>query len=336
MLPATAMNDSAPIPSLPMSMNPGSTRSMASRSHNFIASIRDAALVTAQESADHNGCDSEPTEVRVSDEVLHYSRENCDATTDFYVVEEGGHTWPGGVDVPGSAKTPSHLGQRDHLDRLLRLAVASPTPKNRTKRSSVSNPPPPPPPAASPPPGASSWDADERGHAGFGSRLGAIVLDAVLYGLAAAVPVGIGVVMIVAAFSDCTSVTRGDTTDIECPDGEPSLALLSGGISVILAGLALVALIYFLGLARRGQTWGKRIVGVTVIRKDNGDVPGLGRAVGRELFAMVISSSIFYLGFLWMLWDRDRQTWHDKVAGTIVVSADSRLDGPRAAEFGNS
>ncbi|MEC8486226.1 MAG: RDD family protein, partial [Actinomycetota bacterium] len=43
------------------------------------------------------------------------------------------------------------------------------------------------------------------------------------------------------------------------------------------------------------------------------------RAFGRELFGNVISGQILYLGYLWMIWDKDRQTWHDKVAGTIVV-----------------
>jgi uncharacterized RDD family membrane protein YckC len=27
-----------------------------------------------------------------------------------------------------------------------------------------------------------------------------------------------------------------------------------------------------------------------------------------------------YLGFLWMLWDNKKQTWHDKAAGTVVVA----------------
>jgi len=28
---------------------------------------------------------------------------------------------------------------------------------------------------------------------------------------------------------------------------------------------------------------------------------------------------IGFLGFLWMLWDKDRQTWHDKAAGSFVI-----------------
>jgi uncharacterized RDD family membrane protein YckC len=25
------------------------------------------------------------------------------------------------------------------------------------------------------------------------------------------------------------------------------------------------------------------------------------------------------LGYLWMLWDKERQTWHDKFANSVVV-----------------
>jgi uncharacterized RDD family membrane protein YckC len=28
---------------------------------------------------------------------------------------------------------------------------------------------------------------------------------------------------------------------------------------------------------------------------------------------------VFFVGFLWIILDRDKQTWHDKIAGTVVV-----------------
>ncbi|MEY4173609.1 MAG: hypothetical protein RI900_774, partial [Actinomycetota bacterium] len=34
-----------------------------------------------------------------------------------------------------------------------------------------------------------------------------------------------------------------------------------------------------------------------------------------------ISTALFYLGYLWMLWDGEKQTWHDKVVGSIVIDA---------------
>lgn len=59
----------------------------------------DAAPVTAQEWADHNGCDPDPTEEDITDEVTHFSWTGCDAPTDFYRINGGNHTWPGAIAV---------------------------------------------------------------------------------------------------------------------------------------------------------------------------------------------------------------------------------------------
>ena len=45
--------------------------------------------------ADHNGCDPEPTEERISPEVRKRTWTNCDAPTVLYIVDNGGHAWPG-------------------------------------------------------------------------------------------------------------------------------------------------------------------------------------------------------------------------------------------------
>lgn len=45
--------------------------------------------------ARHNGCDPEPTEEQISDEVLRRSWSGCEAETVLYVIQGGGHTWPG-------------------------------------------------------------------------------------------------------------------------------------------------------------------------------------------------------------------------------------------------
>lgn len=182
-------------------------------------------------------------------------------------------------------------------------------------------PPPPPPPgdASSATSGADVWGSDSSGRAGFGNRLGGYLLDGLLYGIAMAVPIIVGVVMIVLSFNDCYFETRGLNDELICPDGAPSAGLLGGGIAVVVLGFLFVVVIYLRALGRTGQTWGRRIVGNKVVRVDNGDVPGIGRALGRELFGWIISANILYLGYLWMIWDKDRQTWHDKVAGTIVV-----------------
>ena len=72
-------------------------------------------------------------------------------------------------------------------------------------------------------------------------------------------------------------------------------------------------------LGTTGQTWGRKIVGVKVIDASTGAPIGVWRALGRQLFEGTISSWLFYLGFWWMLWDPQNQTWHDKAVNSVVV-----------------
>jgi uncharacterized RDD family membrane protein YckC len=36
-------------------------------------------------------------------------------------------------------------------------------------------------------------------------------------------------------------------------------------------------------------------------------------------FSGILSLAVVGLGGLWILWDPDRQGWHDRIAGTYVV-----------------
>jgi uncharacterized RDD family membrane protein YckC len=61
-----------------------------------------------------------------------------------------------------------------------------------------------------------------------------------------------------------------------------------------------------------------KATGITVVDADFGRPISAGRAFGWYL-AHVLSQFFCYLGYLWMLWDKRKQTWHDKIAGTVVV-----------------
>lgn len=65
-----------------------------------------------------------------------------------------------------------------------------------------------------------------------------------------------------------------------------------------------------------GQTLGKQVTGAIVLEPDGHILP-LRTCILRSL-AAVLSAAPLGLGFLWMLWDKDRQTWHDKIARTSV------------------
>jgi uncharacterized RDD family membrane protein YckC len=39
------------------------------------------------------------------------------------------------------------------------------------------------------------------------------------------------------------------------------------------------------------------------------------------MLGSLVSGWVFYLGYLWMLWDSEKQTWHDKMVSSVVIRA---------------
>jgi uncharacterized RDD family membrane protein YckC len=80
----------------------------------------------------------------------------------------------------------------------------------------------------------------------------------------------------------------------------------------------IVALAYFAGLwAWKGTTLGGIVLKLQVVRHDGRPLTFLVALV-RGL-AAAFSAVVFFLGFFWIGWDREKQGWHDKIAGTVVV-----------------
>jgi uncharacterized RDD family membrane protein YckC len=69
----------------------------------------------------------------------------------------------------------------------------------------------------------------------------------------------------------------------------------------------------------RGTTVGGIIFGLRIVRLDGRAIDwptAIVRALGSILSAIVVG-----LGFIWVVFDPERQSWHDKIAGTVVVFA---------------
>lgn len=69
----------------------------------------------------------------------------------------------------------------------------------------------------------------------------------------------------------------------------------------------------------KGTTIGGLVCGLKVVRRDGAEInwdTAIVRALGCFLSMIVVG-----LGFLWIVFDEDRQAWHDKIAGTLVVRA---------------
>jgi len=145
--------------------------------------------------------------------------------------------------------------------------------------------------------------------ASFGQRLGAYVIDYLIF----AVPLFL-VATVLGVFSAATVEFNPETGEIASSGGPGAGALLLFYLLAI--GAPLLYFGYFEG-GPTGQTIGKKVLGIRVIRKQDGQPLGWGLAIGRY-FARALSS-ICLLGYLWMLWDSEKQTWHDKLTNTVSV-----------------
>jgi uncharacterized RDD family membrane protein YckC len=85
-----------------------------------------------------------------------------------------------------------------------------------------------------------------------------------------------------------------------------------GGVFPLFLGVY-CALLWFY----RGTTVGGIICGLKLVRLDARPVD-FATAIVRTLGAY-LSVICVGLGFLWVIWDPEKQTWHDKIAGTTVI-----------------
>ena len=104
---------------------------------------------------------------------------------------------------------------------------------------------------------------------------------------------------------------------IGVPVGILAAAVHNDAVSALWIVVGLLYFTYFEG-SESGQTVGKRALGIRVIDFASGGSIGYGRAALRWI-GRLLSSIPCYLGYLWMLWDNENQTWHDKIANDVVV-----------------
>lgn len=87
-------------------------------------------------------------------------------------------------------------------------------------------------------------------------------------------------------------------------------------------GVILWAVYVTMMLSRGGQTLGNKAVGTHVVDAQTGGPIGAGKALGRWAASELLGSFVPFfrlLDVLWPLWDRQNQTLHDKIAGTVVL-----------------
>lgn len=148
-----------------------------------------------------------------------------------------------------------------------------------------------------------TWDAPQRPAqygfllATYGQRVGGFLIDI-------GIPGGILVAVLIAALA---------TKDVSV-------------IGIVYPAAAAVGLAFLLWNSgyrqgRSGQSLGKLALGTRLVGATSGEPIGFGRAVARQVVHLIDALPL-WLGYLWPLWDEQRQTFADKICGTLVVQAD--------------
>ncbi|MDQ3662497.1 MAG: RDD family protein [Actinomycetota bacterium] len=96
------------------------------------------------------------------------------------------------------------------------------------------------------------------------------------------------------------------------------LQALFGRSANLLSALAGLAYYVYLEGSPSGQTVGKKLLNIRIVDFQTGGPLGFGKAAIRYV-GRIVSGIPCGLGYFWMLWDKERQTWHDKFATSVVV-----------------
>ncbi len=182
----------------------------------------------------------------------------------------------------------------------------------------------PPPPVAPPafptqaPDGypTTGWPGTAGGvpYASWGIRVGGYLIDAVIF------------LVVLAIFAILFRHTHALDVHFMARRGARRRSFSS--LPFLFTGLCYIAYGTLLCGSARGQTVGMMAVGVRAVRDETLGVLGYGRALARAVFEGVlrlINLLFFLLGLVWILdmlfplWDKKRQTLHDKVAGSVVL-----------------
>ncbi len=142
-------------------------------------------------------------------------------------------------------------------------------------------------------------------YAGFGRRTLALILDGIwMYPL---------LILLLYLSYTGSPITLNDITDPNyMPQYEWRTALIF---------YALPALITIWFWIKYSATPGKLLLDCEIVDARTGKPISFKQSVLRYV-SYSISALPLFLGFFWMLIDKNNQTWHDKIAGTIVIVHD--------------
>jgi uncharacterized RDD family membrane protein YckC len=134
-------------------------------------------------------------------------------------------------------------------------------------------------------------------YAGFWIRTGAAIIDTILIMLVT-LPLLVAIYGWAYFDADKTGIVAGPADFL---------------ISWVLPAVAVIAFWIL-----KQATPGKMAVSTKIVDAESGNAASTGQLIGRY-FAYFAATIPLGLGILWVAFDKKKQGWHDKLAGTVVV-----------------
>ena len=98
-------------------------------------------------------------------------------------------------------------------------------------------------------------------------------------------------------------------------DPAGTIALLSGRLLFDAGAVAILVVAFWIA---RSATPGKMVFSAVIADAESLGKPSKAQLIGRYL-GYYVSIIGLMLGFLWIAFDKRKQGWHDKLAGTVVI-----------------
>jgi uncharacterized RDD family membrane protein YckC len=148
--------------------------------------------------------------------------------------------------------------------------------------------------------------ASRQEYTGFWIRVWATVIDAFLWAIL--------------AYPVLLAVHGWEYLDSE--------AMVQGPVDFLISWVlpTIVVIVFWI---YRLATPGKMAISARIVDAKTGERPSNAQLIGRY-FAYWVSALPLGIGFIWAAFDRRKQGWHDKLAGTVVVR---EVIGPAPVAF---
>lgn len=144
-------------------------------------------------------------------------------------------------------------------------------------------------------------------YAGFFTRFFALVIDEIAMGILA--------FLVSLIFGGCALLSLSSFSDF--------FSILTGTAAIIaMASLFIFQFLYYgYFWSKSGQSVGMKLFNIQVVRQTQDQQLSFWRAGFRGTLGYAISGLVFGLGFIWAVFDGNKETWHDKIFDTWVVNS---------------